>query len=176
MMGFMVAIATKNKTKDELILIGTDINAENNETDGNSEATIINNVDIFFDTIDNNVKQKSGGMLARVTIKGEILPEAKADIVKKLRKISEWARDRSVETTYRDLCVGVKAAHDRFQVVYVVKNVFVVDYREVYVGDGDHGSSGQDRFELYLTQRENNLDNISVLTDWPKDWEWARKD
>ena len=150
-----------------MISIGKDI--VDGGDDGNAaEATVIQAVDIFFDTTDNDVKQKSGSMLAKVEIKGDI-PQDPA-LMKKFRKLSEWAHDRSAETAYRDLCIAVKSAENSFQVVYTLKEIFVVDYKEIY-GLGE----GKDHFELRLTQRENNMDKIDVLSDWPAEWEWARK-
>ncbi len=169
MHGFKIAIATKDKAPEDLISMGTDIIAisESRESD-DAEGSVIEYVDIFFDTTDNNVKQKSGSMLAKVEIRGKI-PQA-PELMKKFRKLSEWAHDRSAETTYRDICIAVKASDTSYQVVYTLKNVFVVDYREVY-----EANEGNDRFELRLTQRENNMDKIDIVSDWPTDWEWARK-
>ena len=116
MHGFKIAIATKDKAPEDLITMGTDIIA--NETQGemeDAEASIIDYVDIFFDTTDNDVKQKSGSMLAKVEIRGNI-PQA-PELMKKFRKLSEWAHDRSAETTYRDICIAVKSAENSFQVV-----------------------------------------------------------
>lgn len=174
MQGFKIAIATRDKAPEDLILIGKDVkadyDAENLESD---EASIIENVDIFFDTIDDNAKKKSGGMLAKIEIKGKI--PKNPELMKKFRKLSEWARDNSSDTQYRNICIGLKSAEDSFQGVYSVKNVFVVDYREVYVLDGNTSEDNYDRFELYLTQEQNNMDKIEILSDWPSEWMWARK-
>lgn len=171
MHGFKIAIATKDKAPEDLITMGTDIIASEPQSEmDDAEASIIDYVDIFFDTTDNDVKQKSGSMLAKVEIRGNI-PQA-PELMKKFRKLSEWAHDRSAETTYRDICIAVKSAENSFQVVYTLKNVFVVDYREIYKASAEEGS---DRFELRLTQRDNNMDKIDIVSDWPTDWEWARK-
>lgn len=173
MNGFKIVIATKEREPEDLILIGQDIDAqydpESQETD---EPTIIEHVEIFLDTIDDNVKKKSGGMLAKIVIKGTI-PQNPA-LMKKFRKLSEWARDND-GTQYRDICIGIRSDKATFQSVYSVKNVFVVDYREVYVLDGKKDEGNATRFELYLTQEQNNLQEIDILSDWPADWEWARK-
>lgn len=169
MHGFKIAIATKDKTPEDLISIGTDIVADD-AGENDDEASIIDYVDIFFDTTDNNVKQKSGSMLAKVEIRGKI-PQNPL-LMKKFRKLSEWAHDQSAESQYRDICIAVKSAKDSFQVVYALKNIFVVDYREIYKSSSEPGS---DRFELRMTQRENNMDKIDIVSDWPSDWEWARK-
>ena len=170
MHGFKIAIATKDKAPEDLISIGTDIINNGNESDSDEEASIIDYVDIFFNTTDDKVKQKSGSMLAKVEIRGKI--RQAPELMKKFRKLSEWAHDRSSDTQYRDICIGVKSANDKFQVVYTLKNVFVVDYREIYT---DKSEDGSDRFELRMTQRENNMDKIDIVSDWPADWEWARK-
>ena len=174
MKGFKIAIATKDKAPEDLILIGKDIEDKYDADDLNSdEEATIEKIDIFFDTIDDNVKKKSGGMLAKIEIKGKI--PKNPEFMKKFRKLSEWTRDNSSETQYRDICIGVKSDKDRFQVVYSIKNVFVVDYREVYVIDDKNTDENYDRFELYLTQEQNNMDKIDIVSDWPTDWEWARK-
>ena len=52
----------------------------------------------------------------------------------------------------------------------MIKNVFVVDYKESYALTDE-----QDKFELRLTQRENNLDKIEILSNWPSDQKFGRK-
>jgi len=169
MYGFKIAIATRDKAPEDLITIGTDIVAEMRDDESSfDESSIIQSVDIFFDTTDDDVKSKSGSMLAKVEIKGNI--EQAPALMKKFRKLGEWARDRSADNAYRDICIAVKSAEDSFQVVYTLKNVFVVDYKEGY-----KKKEGDDHFELRLTQRENNMDKIEILSDWPSEWEWARK-
>lgn len=169
MKGFKIAIATKDKDLEDLIVIGTDITGDDHGSESDkSEASMIESVDVFFDTVDNDVKTKQDSMLAKVTIKGKITDTPA--LTKKLRKLSEWAYDYNSETIYRDICIAVKASGTDFQVVYTLKSVFVVDYKELYGVGKD-----MDRFELRLTQRENHMDEIEILSDWPADWEWARK-
>lgn len=169
MHGFKIVIATQDKSQEDLISLGKDIiSSEQGDENAVDETSIIKTVDILFDTVDNDVKMKSGSMLAKIKIQGTI-PQEPA-LMKKFRKLSEWAHDRSAETSYRDICIAVKSAENIFQVVYTLKNVFVVDYQETY-------NLGQenDFFELSLTQKENNMDKIDILSDWPSDWNWARK-
>lgn len=176
MHGFKIAIATEDKVPEDLICIGTDLQGVvQDDEDISKEEKVIESVDIFFDTVDNDVREKSSSMLAKIVIKGKI--SKAAGLTKKLRKISEWAHDCSSETMYRDICIAVKETATSFQVVYVFKKVFVVDYKEIYECDGIGGSNSkaQDGFELRLTQLENNLHKIDVLSDWPAEWEWARK-
>lgn len=171
--GFKIAIATKDGELGDLISIGTDLVDTDLDTEDstneNNEKTVIQSVEIFFDTTDDEVRQKSGSMLAKIEIKGEIVQENPV-LMKKLSKLSEWAHDRRAETTYRDICIGVRGSSNSFQVVYVIKNVFVVDYKESYVAP-----KGEDKFELHLTQRENNLDKIEILSNWPSDQKFGRK-
>ncbi|MCR5833905.1 MAG: hypothetical protein K6G55_04565 [Selenomonadaceae bacterium] len=172
MKGFKIAIATKDKEPEDLILIGKDVDIQYNHDDSaNDEQKIIESVDIFFDTIDDNVRNKSSGMLAKIEIKG-VIPRDEPELMRKFLKLSEWARDNSSDTQYRNICIAVKGSDNSFLRVYSIKNVFIVDYREVYVLDG---TNGKDRFELYLTQKEDNMDKIEVLKDWPSEWDWARR-
>lgn len=168
MNGFKIAIATKDKEREDLILMGRDADPKYNPDvpDMSAQTSIIESVDIFFNTIDNNAKNKSSGMQAKIEIKGKIpaLPE----LMRTFLKLSEWARDDTYDTQNRNICIGIKAKDDKFQVVYSIKNVFVVNYREIYSKDGD-------RYELYLTQEEGNMDKIEILKDWPREWDWARK-
>jgi len=174
MHGFKIAIATKDGEAGDLISIGTGFDGEDSSAEnGANESTVIKTVDISFDTVDNNVKRKSGSMLAKIEIKGEIL--GGAGLRTKYEKLSEWAHDRSADTTYRDICIAVKADGDTYQVVYVIKNVFVVDYKEIYVCDGNVHDEEKDRFELRLTQMENNLDKIDILSSWPSDQRFGSK-
>ena len=171
MHGFKIAIATRDGDQSNLITIGTDI-GDNQDDGSEEEATMIESVEIFFDTTDNNVRQKTGSMLAKIEFKGKI-PKAPG-LTTKLQQLSEWAHDRSSETSYRDICIAVKAVSDKFQIVYTIKNVFVVDYKEVYVCDGSGGDE-KDHFELRLTQKENHLDKIDISRHWPTDGNFGRK-
>ena len=169
MHGFKIAIATEDKVPEDLICIGTDLQGVvQDDEDISKEEKVIESVDIFFDTVDNDVREKSSSMLAKIVIKGKI--SKAAGLTKKLRKISEWAHDCSSETMYRDICIAVKETATSFQVVYVFKKVFVVDYKEIYAL-----AEGQNKFELRLTQRENNLDKIEILSSWPSDQRFGSK-
>ena len=171
MHGFKIAVATKDKALEDLISFGTDITSSGDDSEQDSdESSVIDSAEIFFDTLDDNVKQKSGSMLARITIAGNVPQNPK--FMKKFRKLTEWTRDKTSETQYRDICIAIKSSETAFQVVYTFKEVFVLDYKEIYTSKSGEGS---DRFELKLTQRENNMNKIDILSDWPSDWEWARK-
>ena len=170
MQEFVIAIATKDKSPDDLILFGHKDSGRSDD-DSAEESTIIERVDIFFDTIDDNVRQKSGSMLAKIAIKGKIL----GGLTAKFRKLSEWAYDRKAETQYRNICIGMRDANNQFHCVYSFKRVFVVDYREVYVLDEKNTEEDYDRFELYLTQEQGKMDLINILSDWPEDWNWVYK-
>lgn len=161
-MKFMLAIATEDKAPEDLILIGRDPNDANED---HAEDDTIEQVEIFFDTIDDNALQRSDNMLAKVQIVGKI--SENSDFMSKLRKLSDWARDRSSETTYRNICIGIKASSNKFQMVYSMKKMFVVDYKENYGSDN--------KFTLNLTQRANNLNKIETSSDWTPDWEWVRQ-
>ena len=169
MNGFKIAIATKDKEREDLILMGTDADPKYDPDvhDKSTQTSIIDSVDIFFNTIDNNAKNKSSGMQAKIEIKGKI--PGSPELMRTFQKLSEWARDDTYDTQNRNICIGIKANNDRFQVVYSIKNVFVFNYREIY------SKANDDRFELYLTQEEGNMDKIEIFKDWPSEWDWARK-
>ncbi|MDO5296539.1 MAG: hypothetical protein Q4F00_07910 [bacterium] len=172
MKGFKIAVATSDKA--DVILFGKDIKPEfDTGVVVDEEKSLIESVEVFLDTIDDNVMQKSGGMLAKIVIKGKI-PENR-ELASKFKKFSEWARDNSSESQNRDICIGIKADDNNFQCVYYIKKVFVVDYREVYVLDGAKKDGAYDRFELYLTQVQDNMDKFEIFGDWPSEFDGVRK-
>ncbi len=165
-MKFMLAIATEDRAPEDLILIGKDPNDANQD---NAEDDTIEDVEIFFDTIDENALQRSDNMLAKVQIVGKIAEDNDFEFMRKLRKLSDWARDHSAETTYRNVCIGIKGSSNKFQMVYTMKKMFVVDYKENY------GNGKKNVFTLNLTQRANNLNKIETGSDWPQEWDWVRQ-
>ena len=72
--GFKIAIATKDGELGDLISIGTDLSDPHSDAEGSTdEDSAIESAEIFFDTTDDDVRQKSGSMLAKIEIKGKIL-------------------------------------------------------------------------------------------------------
>ena len=170
MKGIKIAIGTQDQDRDSLIVIGKDISAEFDAAMVDSvEASVIKSVEVFLDTVDDNVRHKSGSMVAKIIIKGEI--PTKSVFRNKFRKLSEWSRDGGEDTQYRNICIGIRDADKSFMCVYSISRVFVVDYREKYLTDDNIKSE----FELYLNQEQDNLDKIFIDNDWPKAWDWARK-
>lgn len=120
-----------------------------------NEKNIIMGIDIKIDTIDDDVRNKSVAMLAKVVIRGEI----KSEINDELKQIFQWAYESSEEKWYRTIKILVKSSEGNILRTYILKNVFVVDYKEFYKTDGTNEKSV---FELFLTQQENNLNTIDT--------------
>ena len=116
-----------------------------------------------MDTVENEVSNKSNAMLAKIKIFGEI----KAEIKSELLKLFEWSKASSEEEWYRTLEIKIKIAKDKNYRSYKFAKVFVVDYFEIYKGESlrsknSNNIEDRDHFELYLTQKENNFDNIEA--------------
>ena len=149
---FSIKITSEN---DEVIEIGKEEKPD--------EQNVITNVEILMDTVENEVSNKSNAMLAKIKIFGEI----KAEIKSELLKLFEWSKASSEEEWYRTLEIKIKIAKDKNYRSYKIAKVFVVDYFEIYKGESlrsknSNNIEDRDHFELYLTQKENNFDNIEA--------------
>ena len=128
----------------------------------NSETSAITDVEIKLDTINNEVKEKAMGMLAKIKIKGVILDSSdNPDSKQKYIDLFNWAKSLSKEKWYRTVEIKIYTDENREEVYrkYQFEKVFVVDYFEKYSSSTSKDSKG-DTFELYLTQKENNFKSI----------------
>ena len=119
-------------------------------------AKTVAGVDVKFDTIDENVTDKSHGMLARVTVHGKIMKENH----KELKEVMQWAVDKNGETQYR---TEMRGGGGEEPCGYEIQQMFVEDYFETYQREGEGAASGskaEDTFELKLTQRQDFLGEI----------------
>ena len=130
-------------------------------TDGEKETGLITDVKIHLDTINDNVSEKAMGMLAKIAIKGLISNDA--SVKKKYIDMFNWSKSLSKNQWYRTIVIKsyVDENHEDVYRTYQFDNVFVVDYIEEYFATTKDGAP-KDHFELYLTQKENNLKNIET--------------
>ena len=127
------------------IVLGDENDAQNNSVSG---------VEIFFDTIDNDVRQKAGGMLAKVKISGTIDESTQKALV----EIFNWSKALSGDKWYRKVEIKILSGGEMKR-DYTFENMFVVDYKENYKVSG---TQDKELFELFLTQKENNFKNIET--------------
>lgn len=129
------------------------------------EQAVITDAEVMLDTIDDNTRNKSKAMLARVNVKGQIVGKKIRDLREKLIDIFNWAKDLSVDTTYRKVTLIVKEDESTDLRKYEIENMFVRDYKETYHNSDEKGGQGDKggMFELDLTQQENDLDKVYVL-------------
>ena len=125
------------------------------------EKSLITDIKIHLDTINDNVSEKAMGMLAKIAVKGIISNSEAAK--KKYIDLFKWSKSLSRNQWYRSLVIksyvdGTQDVHRTYQ----FDNVFVVDYIEEYSTTTANNDGKKDRFELYLTQKENNLQNIDT--------------
>lgn len=126
-------------------------------SDGKKESLgTLTNFEIKFDTIDDDTREKSGAMIARMKIKGKITKENRSQV----EELSRWARDMNTDTTNRTVLVEM-LLNDGMEVHgYKIPNVFVVDYQETHTIDGEKGTS---TYEVSLTQQHNYLDETKIF-------------
>ena len=123
-----------------------------------NDKNAIKKVDIKFDTIDENVFSKGAGMLLKMTIEGDIKQDGTT--TDKLMGLFNWAKSEESEEQYRT--VGVEICNgDKRHLAYEFKNMFVVDYEEIY--DASARSQENSKFILKLTQQENNFNDAKIL-------------
>ena len=125
------------------------------------ESSLITDLTVHLDTIDNDSRQKSQAMLAKIILKGSI-----DEIIKnETRQLFNWAKSLEKSKWYRSLVITVREdmGSQPFR-TYQFENVFVVDYLEIYKTESALSESSsdadKDHFELYLTQKEGNFKTI----------------
>lgn len=130
-----------------------------------AEKDFITDVKIHMDTVNNDVRQKSNAMLAKITIFGSIDEKIKDELL----KLFNWSKELNKNKWYRTLDIKISVdGVDGYYRKYIFEKVFVVDYFEVYKNESSQGDASatnadKDHFELYLTQQENNLKTIEAI-------------
>ena len=112
---------------------------------------------VELDTINNQARQKSSAMLAKIEIVGRLRESIKTEII----KLFNWAKEKNSEKWYRNIEIKIKKSEDNVIRVYNFENVFILDYKEVYKPDSEEGSL--DYFTVNITQKENNLTKIATF-------------
>ena len=112
---------------------------------------------VELDTINNQARQKSSAMLAKIEIVGRLRESIKTEII----KLFNWAKEKNDEKWYRNIEIKIKKSEDNVIRVYNFENVFILDYKEVYKPDSEEGSL--DYFTVNITQKENNLTKIATF-------------
>ena len=112
---------------------------------------------VELDTINNQARQKSSAMLAKIEIVGRLRESIKTEII----KLFNWAKEKNDEKWYRNIEIKIKESEDNVIRVYNFENVFILDYKEVYKPDSEEGSL--DYFTVNITQKENNLTKIATF-------------
>ena len=120
----------------------------------NENQSIITDVEIFIDTIDDNVRQKASGMLARLTVIGKI----DVSIQDQLIGLFDWSKDLDSDNWYRNVELKIFSGKKLYR-TYEFPKMFVVDYKEFY---HESGNDEDGTFELYLTQKDNNFEGIKT--------------
>ena len=125
-----------------------------------SDKNTIKKVDIMFDTIDDKVYSKGAGMLARMTIEGDIKDDGSN--MDQLIDLFNWAKSEESEEQYRTVEVEIWNSSSRRR-VYNFERMFVVDYNEIYDSSGGKNTQDATKFVLKLTQKENNFDRAKTF-------------
>ena len=125
-----------------------------NETEGGQYIT---GIIVELDTINNQARQKSSAMLAKIEIVGRLRESIKTEII----KLFNWAKEKNDEKWYRNIEIKIKKSEDNVIRVYNFENVFILDYKEVYTPDYDEETF--DYFTVNITQKENNLTKIATF-------------
>lgn len=127
------------------------------EVADSEQGNSITNVNIYLDTVDNNSRQKSLAMLAKVEIHGKILCES-TESKPNCKALFDWAKSLEKSQWYREVVVEIKTDNNTTFRTYRFEKMFVIDYKEFY----SPVSTNEGHFELYLTQKENNLKTIET--------------
>lgn len=110
----------------------------------------ITDVNVFFDTPDDNVTGKSADILAHIEIKGDIDTSSQPYI-----DLFNWAKDFTSEGQYRKVKISIGDSENAVCRSYEFERMFVVDYKELYEKAKTGGQIGT--FKLLMNQEANNL-------------------
>ena len=127
------------------------------KTEQNENDALISGVKVAFDTLDDNVNQKSNAMLARIEVRGAIT----ANNVEALSKIVNWMKDFT-PAAYRKVKIIVYEDISTILRTYEIDEVFPRDYDEMYGSLEDDTHKGDPRFVLKMTQKQNKLQSIRI--------------
>ena len=119
----------------------------------------IKDIEIKFDTIEENVYRKGDGSLLHLKIEGDIKYDDVESLttVDALIKLFDWTRSEKSEELYRTVEIEVWNNDIRLR-AYTFEKMFVEDYTEKYHSSSQRGAESKSGFELKLTQMENNFD------------------
>ena len=121
------------------------------------EKNLITNVEVHMDTVNNDARNKSNAMLAKIKIIGKINSEISNEVL----SLFNWSKELDQKKWYRTIEIKAKSSLDTNFRTYIFEKVFIVDYIESYKAEIE-GTSEADQFELYLTQQENNFKTIEA--------------
>ena len=138
-------VKIEDQDGEEVIYIG------NPENEG--EGKMITSLVVELDTINDQSRQKSNAMLAKLEIVGLLDSSIKGEII----KLFNWAKEQNEEKWYRNIEIKVKTSSDNVYRTYKFDNVFILDYKETYT---DESESNKNYFTVNLTQKENNFKKL----------------
>ena len=141
-------VKIEDQDGEEVIYIG------NPENEGESKK--ITSLIVELDTINDQSRQKSNAMLAKIEIVGLLDSSIKGEII----KLFNWAKEQNAEKWYRNIEIKVKTSNEDVDRIYNFENVFILDYSEVYTDEADNK---KDYFKVKLTQKENNFKKIATF-------------
>ena len=141
-------VKIEDQDGEEVIYIG------NPENEGESKK--ITSLIVELDTINDQSRQKSNAMLAKIEIVGLL----DSSIREEIRKLFIWAKELNEEKWYRNIEIKVKTSNENVDRIYNFENVFILDYSEVYTDEADNK---KDYFKVKLTQKENNFKKIATF-------------
>lgn len=138
-------VKIEDQDGEEVIYIG---NPEN-EGEGKKITSLV----VELDTINDQSRQKSNAMLAKLEIVGLLDSSIKGEII----KLFNWAKEQNEDKWYRNIEIKVKTSSDNVYRTYKFDNVFILDYKETYT---DESESNKNYFTVNLTQKENNFKKL----------------
>ena len=137
---------------------GSVIELGKTEQEENNQGNCLTDVNIYLDTIDNDAKQKSSAMLAKIEVFGKIYEESNLKTMYK--SLFDWAKSLEKNQWYRTVDIEIKddGGEETFR-KYHFEKVFVVDYKEFY---GKNNDMKENHFKLFMTQKENTFKTIET--------------
>ena len=122
------------------------------------EKDLIKDITLHMDTVNEDSRNKSNAMLAKIQIIGAIDKQ----IGDELLNLFNWSKELEEKKWYRTIEIKVKSSMSSVFRTYIFPKVFIVDYLEFYQTESETNRM-VDQFQLSLNQKENTFKNIEAF-------------
>lgn len=146
-MTYEIKITPAKESTKSINLIST-----NEDSQSGMTANAISNVEFKVDSIEEDLKDRSGNVRVMLKIEGQISEETS----EMCNAMLEWSKLGSSEDVYRKVILTIKTTAGKLLRKYIIPLMFVEDYFEKY----DSENTGM--YTLKLIQQKGHLKDIET--------------